>query len=76
MLAHLTYSYGSGRIAAAVRANARAAARRRNADRMAAFALVIESCHPGNLGELPPSPRVLASKAYMLGLGSVREIAE
>lgn len=69
MLAHLTYS-GSSRIASAVRMRAADERRRAAADRLAAFQLVLECVHPGNLGPLPPSPRVLAGKAYLLGLGN------
>lgn len=35
--------------------------------------LVLEAVHPANLGPLPPSASVLASKGAQLGLGSVRE---
>ena len=41
----------------------------------ALFEVVIEHVHPGNLGDLPPSPRVLLSKGWLLGLTDTQEIA-
>jgi hypothetical protein len=38
------------------------------AERLAKFQIVIESVHPGHFGQLPPSPDVLESKAYLLGI--------
>ena len=35
--------------------------------------LVLDAVHPGNLGALPPSPRVLIRKADQLGLITLRE---
>jgi hypothetical protein len=34
-----------------------------------ALACVLEFVHPGNLGELPPDPYVIACKACLMGLG-------
>jgi len=67
MLTGLVYS-NSGRIASAYRANEKWRQDKARADRLAAWQLVLETVHPGNLGVLPPSPRVLTSKAYLLGL--------
>ena len=41
---------------------------KRKANELAAMQLVIECVHPLNLGMLPPSPRVLLNKAWLLGL--------
>lgn len=38
------------------------------AERLAKFQVVIESVHPGHFDQLPPSPKELESKAYLLGL--------
>ena len=38
-----------------------------------AIELVLDNVHPGNLGPLPPSPRLLLLKAYQLGLLSATE---
>lgn len=35
--------------------------------------LVIESVHPANLGELPPSPSMLACRGEQIGLGKYSE---
>lgn len=42
--------------------------------RALAFELVIECVHPGNLGVLPPSPRVLEAKALSLGIISHKDV--
>ena len=39
----------------------------------AAMELVVECVHPGNLGALPPSPKVLVAKAHQLGLLTAEE---
>ncbi len=35
--------------------------------------LVLENIHPANLGELPPSPELVALKGEQIGLGRYRE---
>ena len=35
---------------------------------LAGYTIVIECVHPANLGELPPSPKVLQNKMALLGL--------
>lgn len=42
--------------------------RKEEEERELARELVVAHCHLGNLGELPPSPKVLAHKAWLLGL--------
>ena len=42
--------------------------KRKEEDRAVAWELVIEHCHPSHLGELPPSPKMLDHKAWLLGL--------
>lgn len=42
--------------------------KRKEEDRRIAWELVIEHCHPSHLGELPPSPKMLDSLAWLLGL--------
>ena len=42
--------------------------RQREEDRAAAMMVVLEHCHPSQLGELPPSPSALMGKAVMLGI--------
>ena len=37
------------------------------------LAIVLELVHPGNLGTLPPSPFLLASKGEQMGLGARRD---
>lgn len=39
-----------------------------SADERAAFQIVMDAVHPGNLGYLPPSPATLLFKARILGL--------
>ena len=46
----------------------RHAEKRKEEDRKIAWELVIEHCHPSHLGELPPSPKMLDSLAWLLGL--------
>lgn len=41
---------------------------RKEEERSTAWGIVLEHCHPGNLGHLPPSPKVLDHKAWVLGL--------
>ena len=42
--------------------------KQREEDRTTAMLLVLEHCHPSQLGPLPPSPGLLRGKALMLGL--------
>ena len=42
--------------------------RQREEDRVTAMMIVLEHCHPGQLGQLPPSPSVLLGKAVLLGI--------
>ena len=46
----------------------RHAEKRKEEDRAVAWELVIEHCHPSHLGELPPSPKMLDHKAWLVGL--------
>lgn len=40
------------------------------------FELVLSSVHPGNLGPLPPSPKVLTNKGVQIGLTSSKELVD
>lgn len=42
--------------------------------RALAFELVIGHVHPGNLGALPPAPRVLEAKAFSLGILTFKDV--
>ena len=42
--------------------------KRLDEDRATAMMIVLEHCHPGHLGQLPPCPGVLLKKAALLGL--------
>ena len=47
---------------------ARHAEKRKEEERAVAWLIVLEHCHPSQLGELPPSPKMLDQKAWLLGL--------
>lgn len=40
------------------------------------LSIVVEMVHPGNLGELPPSPSMLAWKGEQMGLAKYGEFFE
>lgn len=42
--------------------------KRKEEERVVAWGIVLEHCHPSHLGELPPSPKMLDHKAWLLGL--------
>ena len=43
-------------------------ARKKAEEEAVAMQLVLEHCHPTHLGELPPSPKKLLDKAFLLDL--------